>query len=70
MMDEQIFNFKRTVHTLLKNAEEDGVHSPTKATHQGEQHHIELYFGKQNIVYEYLKTKIFSRDTNILPQIH
>ena len=23
-----------------------------------------------NIVYEYLKTKIFSRDTNILPQMH
>ena len=25
---------------------------------------------KQNIVYEYLKTKIFSGDTNILPQMH
>ena len=25
---------------------------------------------KWNIVYEYLKTKIFSRDTNILPQMH
>ena len=25
---------------------------------------------KLNIVYEYLKTKIFPRDTNILPQIH
>ena len=25
---------------------------------------------KWNIIYKYLKTKIFSRDTNILPQIH
>ena len=25
---------------------------------------------KWNIVYKYLKTKIFSRDTNILPQMH
>ena len=25
---------------------------------------------KWNIVYEYLKTKIFSRDANILPQMH
>ena len=25
---------------------------------------------KWNIVYEYLKAKIFSRDTNILPQMH
>ena len=25
---------------------------------------------KRNIVYEYLKTKIFSRDSNILPQLH
>ena len=25
---------------------------------------------KSNIVYEYLRTKIFSRDTNILPQTH
>ena len=25
---------------------------------------------KWNIVYEYLKTKIFSRDTSILPQMH
>ena len=25
---------------------------------------------KWNIIYEYLKTKIFSRDTNIFPQVH
>ena len=35
MMDEQVFNFKRRVHTWLKNAEEDReVYSPTKAIHQ------------------------------------
>ena len=32
--------------------------------------HIFYVKSKLSIVYEYLKTKTFSRDTNILPQMH